>query len=63
MEKSKGEKKKKYFEEGIKALLRQREEISNYKIVLEESKAALKTRKDLIDKLYDEIKQIKKLRV
>jgi len=63
MEKSKTERKKKYYEEGIKMLLQRREDVRNYKYVLEEYRVALLKRKEIINNLYDEIKQIKKLRI
>ncbi len=55
--------KKEYFEEGIKYLLDKNETMENYKDVLNEYVEALKVRQDKIDKLYDEIKKIKKLKV
>ena len=63
MEKSKKDKDKNYYAEGMKCLFSQGETFENYKNVLEEYKAAYVTRKDIIDKLYNEIKIIKKLRV
>ena len=63
MEKAKNEKKKNYYSEGMKMLFTQGETFENYKDVLEEYKEAYKTRKEVIDKLYEEIKIIKKLRV
>lgn len=62
-EKAKKEKVKNYYAEGMKCLFTQGETFENYKNVLEEYKAAYVTRKDIIDKLYNEIKIIKKLRV
>ena len=63
MEKAKNEKKKNYYSEGMKMLFSQGETFENYKEVLEEYKEAYKVRKDVIKKLYEEIKIIKKLRV
>lgn len=62
-EKAKKEKDKNYYAEGMKCLFTQGENFENYKNVLEEYKTAYVTRKDIIDKLYNEIKIIKKLRV
>ena len=62
-EKAKKEKDKNYYSEGMKMLFTQGETFENYKNVLEEYRDALVTRKDIIDKLYNEIKIIKKLRV
>lgn len=55
--------KKQYFEEGIKELLDKNETIENYKDILYEYQAALKLRQERIEKLYSEIKKIKKLKV
>ncbi|MCL2354307.1 MAG: HD domain-containing protein [Oscillospiraceae bacterium] len=63
MEKARSDKKKSYFEEGMKLLLNDREDFRNYKYVLEEYRTALLKRKEIINNLFDEIKQIKKLRV
>jgi len=57
------EKKKAYYEECIKMLLEKNETLQNYQFVLEEYRAAEVKRKEIIDNLYNEIKQIKKLRV
>lgn len=62
-EKAKKEKDKNYYSEGMRMLFAQGENFENYKNVLEEYKDAFVTRKDIIDKLYNEIKIIKKLRV
>ena len=63
MEKARSERKKKYYEEGIKMLLAKREDFKNYKYVLEEYREALLKRKEIINNLYSEIKQIKKLKI
>ena len=63
MEKSRSKKKKSYYEEGIKQLLGDREDLRNYKYVLEEYRTALLKRKEIINNLFDEMKQIKRLRV
>lgn len=55
--------KKQYFEEGIKELLDKNETIENYKDILYEYQDALKLRQERIEKLYSEIKKIKKLKV
>lgn len=62
-EKAKKEKDKNYYSEGMKMLFTQGETFENYKDVLEEYNVALVTRQEVIDKLYNEIKIIKKLRV
>lgn len=63
MNKSKKEKDKTYFLEGIKMLLLDEENIDNFLIVLEDYKKALENKKVMIDKLNNEIKIIKKLKV
>lgn len=63
MNDTKNENKKAYFMEGIKYLLRQGETVENYPTVLKEYKEAVVVRKERIDKLYVEIKKIKKLKV
>ena len=62
-EKSRTEKGKNYYAEGMKCLFAQGENFDNFKDVLEEYKAALVTRTDVIKKLHNEIKIINKLRV
>lgn len=63
MESSKKEKDKNYYLEGIKLLLKPDETLENYQKVYEEYQDAYKTRKAMIDHLYNEIKVIKKLKV
>lgn len=63
MNKSKKEKDKTYFLEGIKMLLLDEENTDNFLIVLEDYKKALENKKVMIDKLNNEIKIIKKLKV
>ena len=63
MEKSKKDKDKNYYLEGMKLLLRNNETIENYESMLEEYQNAYKTRKAMIDNLYNEIKIIKKLKI
>lgn len=60
---SKKEKDKDYFLEGIKLLLIEGETIDNFADVLEDYKIALSNKEDQIDKLNNEIKIIKKLKV
>ncbi len=55
--------KKEYFRQGAKYLLHANEEVDKIPIILEELKEAFKVRTAHIDKLYKEVKQIKKLRV
>ncbi len=64
-EKSHKQKTKDYYIEGIELLLKSKdgETKENYKQVLEEYKNALDIRQGRIDKLYNEIRIIKKLRV
>ena len=63
MNKSQNDKDRNYYLEGIKALLKQDETIENYDDVYHEYEDAYIMRKGMIDKLYDEVKVIKKLRV
>ena len=57
------EKKKEYFAACMEAMLEKGEDFRNYKYVLEEYRTALLKRKEKINSLFDEIKEIKKLRV
>ena len=63
MEKAKTEKKKNYYLEGIKMLLKGQETVDNYQHLYDEYINAYKTRKAIIDNLYHEIKVIKTLKV
>ena len=63
MEKAKKEKDKQYYLEGMKILLKNNETVENIDFIYEEFKEAYKTRKAIIENLYDEIRKIKKLRV
>lgn len=63
MEKSSSDKKRDYYSEGMKVLLKDGETIENYKSICEEYKKAYEIRKGIIDNLFSEIKKIKKLRV
>jgi len=62
MSKTKRQSKKDYFTECMKLLFREGEDFKNYKFVLEDYRTALFKRKEIINRLYDEIKEIKKLR-
>lgn len=63
MNSAKKEKEKNYYQEGIKLLLKNGETLENYDAMSLEYSDAYITRKGIIDKLYNEIKIIKKLRV
>ena len=54
---------KDYYKAGMQLLLQQGENLNNYTQVLAEYENALVIRQDRIDKLYDEIKIIKKLKI
>ena len=60
---SKTEKDQAYYLEGMKILFEDRETVDNYKQVLKEYLQAIVDRENHKQKLYDEIKIIKKLRV
>lgn len=62
-QKAKKDKEKDYYREGMRMLFAQGEDFENYKQVLDEYKHALIIRKDVKEKLYTEIKIIKKLRI
>ena len=62
-EKAKNDKKKQYYIEGMRLLFAQGENFDNYKQVTQDYKNAIETRKQHKEKLYQEIKIIKKLRV
>ena len=63
MEEAKNEKKKNYYKEGMRLLFQADENFDNYEQVYNDYKNALTLRSDRIDKLYNEIKIIKKLEV
>lgn len=63
MQNSKKEGDKEYFLEGIKLMLSQGETVENFQKILEEYYTALKTKEESINKLYNEIKIVKKLKV
>lgn len=60
---AKSEHKKSYYHEGMKMLYDNGETDENYKDILEQYKSALVTRTDMLEKLNEELKQIKKLKV
>ena len=62
-QKAKKQKDKDYYREGMKVLFNQGENFENYKNVLDEYRQAVVTRQDVKERLYNEIKIIKKLRI
>lgn len=60
---AKTEHKQNYYKEGMQMLLTEGERFDNYLQVLKEYREALAIRQDVVDKLFQEIKIIKKLRV
>ena len=62
-QKAKKEKERDYYREGMKMLFAQGENFENYQQVLDEYRHAVIIRQDVKDKLYNEIKIIKKLRI
>lgn len=62
-QKAKKEKEKAYYREGMKILFDSGENFDNYKQVLNEYREAVVTREEVKNKLYKEIKIIKKLRI
>lgn len=62
-QKAKKEKEKNYYLEGMKMLFKKDENFDNYKQVLDEYRTAVITRQDVKEKLYNEIKIIKKLKI
>ena len=60
---AKDEDTREYHKAGVKGYLRNNEDPEKCSQILEELKEAFKVRKAHIDKLYDEVKQIKKLKV
>lgn len=56
-------KKKDYYKAVIEMMLEKGEDIRNYKYILEEYRTAIFKRQEIINNLFVEIKQIKKLRV
>lgn len=63
MNSTKKEDSKLYYLEGINSLFKQGENLENYKTIYSEYSDAYVMRKGMIDKLYDEIKIIKRLKV
>lgn len=63
MQSAKTPDKKEYYRQGARYMLHANEELDKIPVVLEELKEAYKVRKAHIEKLYSEVKQIKKLRV
>ena len=63
MNKANNENKKNYYLEGMKMYLRNPETVENYKQILSEIKTAYEVKKEQIDTLYGEMRNIKKLRV
>ena len=59
---SKTEDKQNYYLEGMKCLLIGQETVDNYNEVLNSYRNILKTKSEQIDKLFEEIKAIKKLK-
>lgn len=63
MEKAKKDKDKQYFLEGINLMLSQGETVDNFHTILNEYTDALTAKENNVNKLYSEIKIIKKLKV
>lgn len=63
MQTAKKESKREYFEASIKLMLQGGEDFRSYKYVLEEYRTAKLQRNEIINNLFSEIKEIKKLRV
>ena len=63
MEEAKKQSKKDYFHEYVKMYLDKNEDINNFKEVRQEYIDAYNTRKEKIDSLYNEIKEVKKLKI
>lgn len=61
--KAKKEKERDYYREGMKMLFAQGENFENYQQILDEYRHAIIIRQDVKEKLYNEIKIIKKLRI
>ena len=60
---AKNEKQRDYYREGMRLLFDSGEDFDNYLKVLDEYRQAVITREDVKDKLYNEIRIIKKLRI
>ena len=63
MEKAKTDKKREYYREGMRLLFQAGENFDNFPEIFKDYKDALEIRTDRVDKLYKEIKIIKKLEV
>ena len=63
MDKAHSEKKKNYYKEGMEMLFQEGENFENIHKIYHEYQTAYLTRKEIVDKLYEEIKIIKKLQV
>ena len=61
--KAKKDKEKSYYEEGMKMLFSDGETIENYLDILAQYEEALINRTDILNKLFEEVKKIKKLKV
>lgn len=62
-EQAKTQKKKDYYEEGMKMLFAKGESFDNYTSILSEYQEALHARTEILKKLHEELKKIKKLKV
>ena len=62
-QKAKKDKDVEYYKEGMRMLFSSGENFDNYKQILDEYRLAVVTREDVKDRLYNEIKIIKKLRI
>lgn len=60
---AKTDNKRNYFIEGMKMLLEKGETLENYTCILSQYQHALTNRNDILNKLYSELRQIKKLKV
>ena len=63
MNQAKKEEEIEYFKNGISFLLSGEETIENFQDVLHDYKEALNNKESMVDKLYNEIKIVKKLRI
>lgn len=63
MNNTKNKNKRDLYEETVKLMFEKGEDFKNYKYVLEDYRTAYLKRKEIIDSLFQEIKDIKKLRV
>ena len=63
MQKSKKEKKKDYYKACMDSMFEGGENIRNFNYILEEYSAVYLKKKETVNNLFNEIKQIKKLRV